>query len=125
MTYAAAQAAAAYRSSQQLDQRPAAVLAAVHQELAGLLASAIAAYERRALDEMCRANARATRLLWGLVSAFRGRSPETDRLVADHVRLIDALNRLQFDPAAIDELRVALDWSKKLTRMFLVELSSS
>jgi hypothetical protein len=124
MTYAA-QAAAAYRSSQQLDQRPAAVLAAAHQELAGLLASAIAAYQRRALDEMCRANARAARLLWGLASAFRGGSPETDRLVADYLRLVDAFNRLQFDPAAIDELREALDWLRKLTRMFLMELSSS
>lgn len=125
MSYASAQAAAAYRSSQKLDQRPAAVLAAAHRELAGMLASAIAAYERRALDEMCRCNARTVQLLWGLTMALRVRSPETDRLVQGYARLIDALNRLLSEPSAIVTLTEGLEWAKSLTRMFHDELDSA
>jgi hypothetical protein len=124
MSYAAARAAAAYRSSQKLDQRPAAVLAAAHQELARTLTPAIAAYERRALDEMCRCNARAVQLLWALTMALRGRSPETDRLVQGYARLIDALNRLLYEPTAMKTLGEGLEWAKELTRMFHLQLDS-
>jgi hypothetical protein len=119
----AAAAAAAYRSSQQLDQRPAAVLAAAHQELACLTAQAIAAYRRGALDEMCRCNARAVQLLGGLTAALEGRSAETNALARDYARLRDAFNRMLFEPAEIDTLQSGLEWSKTLTRMFLNHLS--
>jgi hypothetical protein len=124
MSYAAhAAAAAAYRGAQQLDQRPAAVLAAAHQELARLAASAISAYRAGALDEMCRCNGRAVRLLGGLIAALEGRSPEADRFVREHARLRDAFNRMLFEPAAIETLQMGVEWSKNLTRLFLKELS--
>jgi hypothetical protein len=124
VTYAA-RAAAAYRSSQQLDRRPAAVLAAAHQELARRLAAAIAAYQRRALDETCRCNAQAVQLLGGLIAALQDRSPETNRLADDYRRLRDALNRLLLDPAEIQTLQSGVEWSKNLTRMFLRDPSIS
>jgi hypothetical protein len=125
MTYAPAQAAAAYRSSQKLDQRPAAVLAAAHQELAAVLAAAIAAYRTGALDQMCRQNARAVRLLSALITAMQGGSAETQRLVRDYASLRHALNRLLFAPAEIETLQTGVEWSKTMTRMFLSELAST
>ena len=125
MTYSARAVSAAYRSSQQLDQRPAAVLAAVHQELAVVRSSAIAAYRQRALDEMCRHNARATQLLWGLITALQDRSPETNRLVADYARLRTALNMVLFDSNEINILERGLEWVRSMTRSFLAELQAA
>jgi len=127
MSYAnqAAAASAAYRTSQQLDQRPAAVLAAVHQELASVVNSAIAAYRRRALDEMCRHNARAVHLLWGLMAALDGHSPETGRLVEGYARLRDAINRVFVDSNEINTLEAGVEWLRQLTRNFLNELRAA
>jgi hypothetical protein len=125
MTYAAMAASAAYRTSQQLDQRPAAVLAAAHQELAVVLTSAIAAYRRRELDEMCRHNTRAIQLIWGLITALQGHSPETNRLVADYGRLRDALNMVLVDPKEINTLEQGVEWLRAMTRQFLAELQAA
>ena len=125
MTYAAMAASAAYRSSQQLDQRPAAVLAAAHQELAIVLSSAIAAYRRRALDEMCRHNARAIQLIWGLITALQGHSAETNRLVSDYGRLRDALNMVLVDPNQINTWEQGVEWLRTMTRQFLAELQAA
>ena len=124
MTYAA-KAASAYRSSQQLDQRPAAVLAAAHQELAIVLSSAIAAYRRRTLDEMCRHNARAVQLLCGLITALHGHSPEADRLAAHYIRLRSAVNMALLDANEINVLEEGVAWLRTMTRSFLTELQAA
>jgi flagellin-specific chaperone FliS len=62
-TNLAANAAAAYRASQQLDARPAAVLAGVHEELHRVVSSVISTYRARVLDEMCRHAERASQIL--------------------------------------------------------------
>jgi hypothetical protein len=125
MTYAASMAASAYRSSQQLDQRPAAVLAAAHQELGIVLSSAIAAYRRRSLDEMCRHNARALQLLYGLSVALEGHSAETNQLVADYARLRNAINMVMFDAKEINTLERGAEWARTMTRSFLGELQAA
>lgn len=121
----AAQAAAAYRTSQKLDQRPAAVMAAAHQELTALLSAVISAYQARTLDQMCRCSDRAALLLGALISTLEGRSAETDRLVHDYAALRISLNRLLFAPNEIETLRSGVEWSKTMTRMFLSELGTT
>jgi len=62
-TNLAANAAAAYRASQQLDARPATVLAEVHEELHRVVAAVISTYRNRVLDQMCRHAERAGQIL--------------------------------------------------------------
>lgn len=112
------QAAAAYRAVQVLDSRPAAVLAAAHDQLAGLLDAALLAHERGVLDRMCRCNAEAVRLLMGLTAVVQGRSAEGDRLAAMYARLRDAINRMLFDGREIETVRVGNIWVRDMSRSF-------
>lgn len=122
MTGYASAALAAYRTSQKLDQRPAAVLAAAHQELTVEIGAAIAAYRAGALDQMCRRSERAAQLLGALIAALQASSPETDALVRDYVRLRKSLNRLLFEPIEMETLQLGVDWLRTLTRLFRTEL---
>ncbi len=67
----AARAMSAYRASQRLDQSPAAILAAVHEDLVRSLEQAKFAYESKALDQMCRHAGRCSQILQALVTVLR------------------------------------------------------
>ena len=108
---------AAYRASQNLDTRPCAVLAAVHDALRFSLSSAISAYERGALDEMCRHAERVTHLLGGLCSTFRASGAGTSELVTFYQRTQFALNRILCDER---EIVVAHDCLNRLNSMSLM-----
>ena len=125
MTYASMAASAAYKTSQKLDQRPAAVLAAAHQELAVVLTSAIDSYRRGALDEMCRHNTRALQLLYGLIAAMQGHSPDADRMAAQYGMLRDAINMVLVDSKEINTLERGVEWTRTMTRSFLTELKAA
>jgi hypothetical protein len=112
------QAAAAYRAVQALDSRPAAVLAAAHERLAGLLEAALLAHQQGALDRMCRHNAEATRLLAGLAAAVEGRSAEGERLAAMYARLRNAIHRMLFDDREIEMVRIGNIWARDMSRSF-------
>lgn len=116
------QAAAAYRAVQALDTRPAAVLAALHQQLAAELGAALLAHRQGALDRMCRCNADAIRLLCALAAAIEGRSAEADRLVAMYARLQAAVNRMLFDVAEIETVIGGYKWASDMSRMFRSQL---
>ncbi|MDB5444955.1 MAG: hypothetical protein JWQ97_272 [Phenylobacterium sp.] len=117
-----AEAAAAYKASRALDQRPAAVLAAVHQELALEISSAIAAYEAGGLDRMCRHAARSAQVLSALIAAVQGHSAEADVLAAGYARLRSALNCMLISPDDIKTIREGLDWTVSLSRSFCTEI---
>jgi flagellin-specific chaperone FliS len=112
------QAAAAYRAVQALDERPAAVLAAAHERLAGALSAALFAYREGALDRMCRHNAEAIRILNGLTAALEGRSPEADRLVSMYARLATAIHRMLFDSREIETVKSGNIWARDMSRSF-------
>jgi hypothetical protein len=112
------QAAAAYRAVQTSDARPAAVLAAAHERLAGLLDAALVAYAAGALDQMCRSNAEAVRLLVGLTAAMQGRSAEGERLVAIYARLGLAINRMLFDDLEIETVKRGHKWAREMSLSF-------
>jgi hypothetical protein len=111
-------AAAAYRASQALDSRPAAVLAQAHQQLAVTLDAALFAYHQGAFDRMCRHNEEAARMLAALAAAVEGRSPEAGRLVGIYQRLQSALNRLLFDAGEIQTIRMGHNWARDMSRSF-------
>jgi hypothetical protein len=114
-----ATAIAAYRASQQLDRRPLAILARVYDELRLALASAIAAYERRALDQMCRHAGRATQILLVLDAALDLAPPETAGLQRFHRRLRQAVNRLLIDDSAIPTIQAGAIQLNSMSAMFL------
>ena len=116
------QAAAAYRASQALDSRPAAALAAAHQQLAVSFDAALSAYQERALDEMCRHNERSIRILIALTASVEGRSPEADRLADMYRRLQMALNRMPFDPREIETIREGHKWLCDMSKSFRLHL---
>lgn len=118
----AARAAAAYRASQALDTRPAAVLAAAHQQLAANLEAALFAYQQGAFDRMCRHSEEAVRMLAALIVAMEGRSPEAGRLVGLYERLRLALNRMLFDPREIVTIRTGHNWTLDMSRSFRSQL---
>lgn len=60
----------AYAAAQNLNQSPRDVLAAVHEELYRVIASAKSAHEARSLDQMCRHAARATQILMVLSTSL-------------------------------------------------------
>lgn len=115
-------AAAAYRASQALDSRPAAVLAAAHQQLAVSFDAALSAYQARALDRMCRHNELSARILMALVAAVEGRSAEADELAGMYRRLQTALNRMLFDPREIDVIRSGHAWLCDMSKSFRLHL---
>lgn len=115
-------AAAAYRASQALDSRPAAVLAAAHQQLAASLEAALFAYQQRAFDRMCRHNEETARMLAALIAAVEGRSPEAERLAGIYQRLQLALNRMLFDPREIVTIRTGHNWARDMSRSFRSQL---
>jgi hypothetical protein len=116
------QAAAAYRASQALDSRPAAVLAAAHQQLAASFDAALSAYQARALDRMCRHNELSGRILMALIAAVEGRSAEADELAGRYRRLQMALNRMLFDPQEIETIRSGHNWLCDMSRSFRLHL---
>lgn len=116
------QAAAAYRASQALDSRPAAVLAAAHQQLAVSFDAALSAYQERALDRMCRHNELSVRILTALIVAVEGRSAEADRLADMYRRLQTALNRMLFDAREIDTIREGHNWLCDMSKSFRLHL---
>ena len=85
----------AYRASQKLDLSPASVLAAVHEELYRTVQAANSAYERRALDQMCRELEGAAKILHGLRAAldFSAAGEDGRRLDAHYLRILLLLNR--------------------------------
>jgi hypothetical protein len=92
---------AAYRASQALDQRPAAVLAAVHEQLYAALSAAKSAYEARAFDRLCVQADQASRLLLGLQGAFGASETKgCEGLTRLYGQIQQALNRIQHDPRA-------------------------
>jgi hypothetical protein len=115
-------AAAAYRASQTLDTRPAAVLAAAHQQLATSVEAALSAYQQRAFDQMCRHNEEAIRILMALVVAVEGRSPEGDELARMYERLQRSLNRMLFDPREIEPIRLGHNWLRDMSKSFRLHL---
>ena len=119
---ASRQAAAAYRSTQALDGRPAAVLAGAHQQLAANFDAALSAYQERAFDRMCRTNEMSVRILMALIVAVEGRSPEADRLAGMYRRLQSALNRMLFDPREIEEIRSGHAWLCDMSKSFRLHL---
>jgi flagellin-specific chaperone FliS len=116
--YPAFQALAAYKATQQLDERPNAVLARTHEELARTLAAAISAYEAKKLDEMCRHNARAVQILATLVAAFHGDTPGLDRLRGMYARARRAVNGLLLEPTAVETVRQAQTWAREMATSF-------
>lgn len=112
------QAVAAYRASQNLDTRPSAVLAQVHDELRLSLASAISAYERGALDQMCRHNARATQLLGALCSTFNTSGGGVLELLAFYRRIQFAINRMLCDESEIVVARNCLNHLNSMSLAF-------
>jgi flagellin-specific chaperone FliS len=117
-----AEGLAAYRASQFLDQRPAAVLAAVHAELYRALASAMSAYERRALDEMCRHNVRATQILSGLSAAFEAAGAGVAMLHDFYGRIQSAVNGLLVDQSATETLQESLIQLRMMSTAFREEI---
>lgn len=115
-------AAAAYRASQALDSRPAAVLAAAHQQLAASFDAALSAYQARALDRMCRHNELSGRILMALIAAVEGRSAEADELAGRYRRLQMALNRMLFDPQEIETIRSGHNWLCDMSKSFRLHL---
>jgi hypothetical protein len=115
-------AAAAYRASQALDTRPAAVLAMAHQQIAASIDAALFAYQERALDRMCRHNEEAVRLLIALMAAIEGRSPEGDELVRMYGRLQLAINRMLLDPREMDTIRSGHKWLQDMSKSFRLHL---
>jgi hypothetical protein len=92
---------AAYRASQALDQRPAAVLAAVHEQLYAALVAAKSAYEARAYERLCVQADQASRLLLGLQGAFSTSTTKgCEGLTRLYGQIQQALNRIQHDPRA-------------------------
>lgn len=112
------EAVAAYRASQNLDTRPSAVLAQVHDELRRSLASAISAYEQGALDQMCRHNARATHLLGGLCSTFDASGDGVQELLAFYRRVQFAINRMLRDEREIIVVRNCLNHLNSMSLAF-------
>jgi hypothetical protein len=94
-------AIAAYRASSRLDQRPVAVLAAVHQELYAALASANSAYAGRDLEALCQSSNRAAALIVGIETALSlsGTAGEA-QLLGFYRRLRKALISIQHDAGA-------------------------
>lgn len=94
MTAAAnSQALGAYAAAGRLQQSPRDVLAAVHEELYRVIASAKFAHERRALDQMCRHAARATQILMVLSTSldFAAAGPDGATLRSFYRFLLDEL----------------------------------
>jgi hypothetical protein len=113
-----ARATAAYRASQQLDPRPGALLASVHDRLRLSLASAISAYEAGALDQMCRDNERSTQLLNALLAALNPAAAELGGLLAFYRRTQFALNRMLTSSDAINTARFCLNHLNSMSREF-------
>ena len=118
VSYQAAQATAAYRASQQLDPRPGALLAAVHDRLRLSLASAISAYDAGALDQMCRHNERSTQLLNALLAALNPATAELGELLAFYRLTQFALNRMLSNGDAINAGRFCLNHLNSMSREF-------
>ena len=116
------QAAAAYRASQALDSRPAAVLAGAHQQLAASVDAALSAYQSQAFDKMCRHNELSIRILAALIASVEGRSAEADRLAGMYRRLQTALNRMLFDPREIEAIRSGHIWLCDMSKSFRMHL---
>jgi len=117
----ASQAMAAYKATQQLDERPAAVLARAHEELARVLGSAISAHDERRLEEMCRHNARAVQILSTLAAAFHGPTPALEQLRSMYLRARRAVNGLLLQPNAADTVREAQAWARDMAMSFRKE----
>lgn len=115
------QALAAYKATQQLDERPSTVLARTHEELVRVLGSAISAYEGGKLDEMCRHNARAVQILSTLISAFQGPEPQHVRLRGMYARVRRGVNGLLVEPEASDIVRSAQVWAREMAASFRKE----
>jgi flagellin-specific chaperone FliS len=113
-----ARATAAYRASQQLDPRPGALLASVHDRLRLSLASAISAYEAGALDQMCRHNERSTQLLNALQAALNPAAAELEGLLAFYRRTQFVLNRMLSNADAINTARFCLSHLNSMSREF-------
>lgn len=116
------QAAAAYRASQGLDARPAAVLAAAHQQLAAGVEAALSAYQERAFDRLCRYNEQSVRILTALIAAVQGRSPEGDELARMYGILQRSLNRMLLDPREIETIRAGHNWLCDMSKSFRLHL---
>lgn len=118
-------ALAAYRASQRLDQRPVAILAAVHGQLYAALASAKSAYEARALDQMCRHAERASRLMGGLVAAL---DPSVSSAAAElsvfYGRTQNALNRIQHDRDASSVLHQSIIMLRAMCSEFYAKINA-
>ena len=119
---ASQQAATAYRASQALDTRPAAVLAAAHQQLATGFNAALSAYQAKAFDKMCRHNEQSVRILMALIASVEGRSPEADELAGRYRRLQMALNRMLLDPLEIEVIRSGHNWLCDMSKSFRLHL---
>ena len=116
------QAAAAYRASQTLDTRPAAVLAAAHEQLAASVEGALSAYQERAFDRLCRLNEQSVRILIALIAAVEGRSPEADELARMYGHLQRSLNRMLLDPREIETIRTGHNWLRDMSKSFRLHL---
>lgn len=116
------QALAAYKATAKLDERPAAVLARAHDELARVLVSAISAYEASRLDEMCRHNARAVQLLGGLIAAMHGEDPQRARLRGMYARARRAVNSMLMEAQAVATVREAQAWCREMAYNFRKEI---
>ena len=119
----AARVHAAYRASQRLDERPIAVLVALHDQISHAMASAISAHDAGALDQTCRHAARATHLLGGVLAALNPCDDETFELRAFYGALRSALNRLLSDKSAMERLRRGLDRLNSMSVMLRSEMN--
>lgn len=93
MTTTNARAFGAYTAASRLNQSPRDVLAAVHEELYRVIASAKTAHEAGALDQMCRHAARATQILMVLSTSldFAAAGPDGAILRRFYLFLLKAL----------------------------------